>query len=48
MNKDGVYEETIACLPGLQDEEATQMAVDDQESVYIVMPNAKKIYRCYK
>lgn len=48
LNKDGVYEETIACLPGLQDEEATQMAVDDQESVYIVMPNAKKIYRCYK
>lgn len=48
LNEDGAYEETIFCLPGLQDEETPQIAADDKENVYIVMPKAKKIYRCYK
>ncbi len=48
LNWDGTYEETIAYLPGLQDEETPQIAIDDQENIYVVMPKAKKIYRCYR
>ncbi len=48
LNEDGVYEETIFSLPELQDEETPQIEADDKENIYIVMPKAKKIYRCYK
>lgn len=48
LNEEGEYEETISYIPGLQDEESPQIAVDNAERFLIAMPNARKVYRCYK
>ena len=48
MNMDGKYIETIASLPGLENEEHPQIAESNQNGYFLVMPVAKKIYRIFE
>ena len=48
MNTDGKYIETIASVPGLENEEYPQIAKSDQNGYFLVMPVAKKVYRIFE
>lgn len=44
----GKYEETITYIDGLEDEEIPQISINEKEEYFIVMPNARKIFKCFK
>ncbi len=44
----GEYQETVARIDGLQDEEFPKISVNAQGDYFIAMPEAGKIYRCHK
>ena len=46
--KNGKYEETITYIDGLEDEEIPQISINEKEEYFIVMPNARKIFKCFK
>lgn len=48
MNRAGEYVETIAYIPGLENEKSPQISKDLEGDYYLVMPNAGKLIRCHK
>lgn len=48
LNMNGKYEETIAYIEGLEDEQFPQISENGKGEYYIALPNAGKIFRCYK
>ncbi len=44
----GEYQETVAKIDGLQDEEYPKISVNAQGDYFIAMPEAGKIFRCHK
>lgn len=39
---------TITYIDGLEDEEIPQISINEKEEYFIVMPNARKIFKCFK
>ena len=48
LSENGKYEETITYIDGLEDEEIPQISINEKEEYFIVMPNARKIFKCFK
>ena len=48
LSENGKYEETITYIDGLEDEEKPQISINEKEEYFIVMPNARKIFKCFK
>lgn len=47
LSENGKYEETITYIDGLEDEEIPQISINEKEEYFIVMPNARKIFKCF-
>ena len=47
-SENGKYEETITYIDGLEEAEIPQISINEKEEYFIVMPNARKIFKCFK